>query len=338
MSENIKNTPDDIGELLNGLDELTLGETETLLTGIDKVTLSLDEELLLKRKVLEKAGIEESEIMRKDERKEMLVGNPTRVKNKKHIRRALLCIAAVMVCSIVAVGASHMDGLQRFWGNDTEIYSERTIETIESVQNENIKFNIEGIVADKYQCVFVVSTEALTEEGRRIINSNTHKHYVFPMTIKPIFLSGDPNQGSSGIFQYTDDNKNKDYKAYRCDFELENVDLSQPVTIEFEGLSMQFDIPEFMEAITLYPEEEAEIELVELSSIGYYYKVEGMEADFAEVRLINQDGTLDEELGYQGGMAQEDDEEVMVIGSFTELVDLKNYSGIQLDGVNYTAK
>ncbi len=327
MSENTKNTPENMEGLLNSFDDLTLEETEILLEGINKVTLPPSEEIRLKTKILEKTG-----------------GYPIRVKNKKHMRRALLCIAAVMVCTIVADGASNLDGLQRFWGNDTEIYSKRTVETIQSVQNENIKFNIEGIVADKYQCVFVISIEALTKEGRKIINKNTDKHYILPLTIKRSFLSGDPNQGASGIFQYTDDNKNKDYKAYRCDFELKNVDLTEPVSIEFEGLSMNFDIPQSMGMITLYAGSAAASQSVDLSPIGYYYKPAGIDEDdplsteFGEVRLINEDGTLDEKLGYHGAMVRGENEEVMVIGSFTELIDLNDYLGIQIDGIKYTAK
>jgi hypothetical protein len=210
------------------------------------------------------------------------------------------------------------------------------LETVQSVQNENIKVNIEGIVSDNYQCVFILSMEALTDEGRKLIKNASDPHNIaFAIKITPAFITGAADQGSSGIFQYTDDNKNKDYKAYRCDFELENVDLTQPATVEFAGLTMSFDIPSYMQVITLYPDSDSGFESVDLSPVGYYYKA----AEFAEeVRLINSDGTLDEELGYHGSMHQENNEEAMIIGSFTRLIDLHDYLGIQIDGIKYTRK
>ena len=43
-------------------------------------------------------------------------------------------------------------------------------------------------------------------------------------------------------------------------------------------------------------------------------------------------------MGYSGSMYQENNEEVTVIGSFITLIDLNDYLGIQIDGINYTAK
>ncbi|MBR0596474.1 DUF4179 domain-containing protein [Sinanaerobacter chloroacetimidivorans] len=335
MSKNRNNISDNSVKILNGLDDLNMEETETLLSGINKVTLSPDEEMLLKAKVLERVGAGELGMAQEVERKTEIGKRAVHSKNRIYMRRAVACIAAVMVCSIVAIAAANMDGLQRFWGSDTEIYRDRALETVQSVQNDNVKINIEGIVSDNYQCVFVFSMEALTEEGRKMIKKYNNKHMVLDLGIKPTMIAGAEDQGMTGIFQYTDDNKDKNYKAYQCDFQLENVDLTKPVTVEFAGLTMRFNIPQYMQVITLYPDSEAGFESVDLSPIGYYYK----DAEYAEeVRLIKKDGTLDDELGYFGSMAQENSEEVTVIGSFTRLIDLNEYLGIQIDGINYTAK
>lgn len=334
MRNNRNNIPDNSVEILNGLDDLNLEEAETLLSGINNVTLSPDEEIYLKAKILQKAGVEEWKMTREVERKTVMGKRVVHTKSNTYMRRAAACIAAVMICSIVAIAATNMDGLQRYWGGDTKIYRDSTIETIQSVENEDVKANIEGIVTDNYQCVFVFSVEALTEEGRKIIDTNISKHYIIALKIKPKMIEGYP---STGIFQYPDDNKNKDYKAYKCDFELENVDVTQPVTVEFAGLTMNFDIPQYMQVITLYPDSEAGFESVELSPIGYYYKA----AEYAEeIRLIKKDGTLeDDEMGYFGSMSQKDNGEVTsIVGSFTRLIDLNDYLGIQIDGINYTAK
>ncbi|WP_027398456.1 DUF4179 domain-containing protein [Anaerovorax odorimutans] len=318
------NMPDNSMEFLNILDDLDIEGTDKLLSGINKVTISYETEKCLKSKVCKKLGAEFL-ITQEEERK--TVYN----KNKKYIRRAIACIAAVMILSTAALAATNLDILQLYWGDDKEIYSDRSLETTQSVENENVKFNIEGVVSDKYQCVFILSMEALTKEGQKIIK-NANKDISLALEIKPSFKD-DLNHGSMGIFQYTDDNKNKNYKAYKCDFELKNVDLTKPVIIEFNGLSMNFNIPQYMQVITLYPDSASGFKSVDLSPIGYYYESEES-AD--NIDLINKDGTLDDEMGYHGSMYQENNEKVMIIGSFTRLIDLDDYMGIQIDGIKYT--
>ena len=340
MRENKNYISDHRMELLERLDDLDPEELAPLVSGINKVGLSYDEQMSLKSKIMARAGIEF------DSESEPELGNVTEaggrtvsIKNRKHMRRAVICIASVMACFLVAFAAANMDALQRYWGDDKELYSGSFSGTAQSVQDENVKMNIEGVVSDKYQCVFVLSVEALTDEGRKMIEQNTGKHDFLGLEMKPTVIDGAEDHCATGIFQYTDDNKNKDYKAYECSFELDQIDLTQPVTVEYVGLTMNFDIPEPMQIITLYPDAEASIESAELSPIGYYYKVADIDTDFAEVRLIKKDGTLEEEMGYHGGMHREEDpEEVMVIGSFTRLIDLNDYPGIQLDGINYTPK
>ncbi|QHI72434.1 hypothetical protein [Aminipila terrae] len=321
-------------EILKGLDELDLEETEMLLLEINKVTLSPKEEMVLKEKVLKKVRSEAWESIGEADKKTVKEEKVLRTKSRICMRRITACIAVVMFCSIAAIAATNMEGLQRYWGGDTRVYRDRAIKTIQSVKNENIKANIEGIVTDNYQCVFIFSVEALTKEGRKIIDKNISKHHIVELKINPKMIEGSPN---TGIFEYTDDNKNKDYKAYKCDFELKNVDVLQPVTVEFAGLTMNFDIPKYMQVITLYPDSEAGFASVELSPIGFYYKA----AEYAEeVRLIKNNGTLeDDDMGYFSSMGQKDNGEVTsIVGSFTRLIDLNDYLGIQIDGINYTAK
>lgn len=325
MSINRNNISEDYTALLNNLDELTLEETEKLLIGIEKVTIPPDEENYLKAKIMDKAGIEEWQSIQELKRKPKVIYSITR----RYMKRTVACIAALMVCSIVAIAATHMEGLQRYWGDDTKIYRDISAKTIQSVQNENLKINIEGIVADKYQCIFIFSVEALNEEGQKIIKKNKDKHHIIPLKIEPKMLEG---FASTGIFEYTNDNKNKDYNAYECDFQLENVDLTQPVILEFAGLTMKFDIPPFMQVITLYSNTDEEPESVEISPLGYYYKSSEYAGD---VRLIKKDGTLDEEMGYFGAINQKDNQEIMMIGSFTKLIDLNNYLGLQINGNIY---
>lgn len=312
--------------LLDNLDELTLEETEKILVDIEKVTIPLDEGNYLKAKIMYKAGIQEWQITHTLKREPKVIYYITR----HYMKRTIACIVALMLCSIVAIAATHLEGLQQYWGDDTKIYRDNSAKTIQSVQNENLKINIEGIVADKYQCIFVFSVEALNEEGQKIIKKNKDKHYIIPLKIEPKMVEGFAN---TGIFQYTDDNKKKDYNAYECDFQLENVDLTQPVTLEYAGLTMKFDIPPFMQVITLYSNSDEEPESVELSPLGYYYKASDYEGDIC---LIKKDGTLDEEMGYFGSINQKANQEIMMIGSFTKLIDLNNYLGLQINGINYT--
>lgn len=323
-------------ECLNWLDDLSIEEAEALLSEINKVTICTDESSTLRAKALAKVGIKEAKITQKTEER-MVVRKWDKgykcIKSCQFTRRVVACIAVIMTCSVVAIAATNMSALQRFWGDDTEIYNDKALETVQSVQNENVRVNIEGIVSDHYQCVFVFSVEALTREGRRIIK-DANKDIPSALKISRTVIGGYEDE-SSGIFQYTDDNKNKEYKAYRCDFELKNTDFTQPAVVKFDGLTMKFDIPKYMQVITLFPDSESELQSVDLSPIGYYYKA----SEFAEdVRLINKDGTLDDELGYQGAMSQEANEEVTIIGSFTRLIDLNDYQGIQIDGINYTTK
>lgn len=330
-------------KLMRLLDDLNLEETEELLSEINTVTLSPQEEASLKTKILEKCGIDGTKITNlqeakdneKEQNRKMVV---TKTRKIKYVRKAVSLIAAFMICSILVMAATHSNGLLRYWGSDTDIYEGSSLEILKSVQNENIKMNIEGIIADKYQCVFVLSLEALTKDGRKILKeaSNFKKHPEDPLriNIKPPFKNN--LSGSTGIFQYTNDNrKNKDYKAYNCDFELENVDITKPAIVEFNGLSLKFDIPEPMETITLYPDSKGGFESVDISPIGYYYQSTQLAED---VCLIKKDGTLDETMGYGSGMSQEDNEKTWAIGSFTRLIDLKDYLGIKIDGINYTIK
>ncbi len=336
MSGKRLNFPDNMGDLFHGMEDLSLEQAEELLLGIDKVTICPSERAVIEKKVLRKVIAEAGERMEEEGRIQIgkQKGWERHFKNRKYMKRAVICIAAIMACSVVAIAAANINALQRFWGDDTRIYGTRALETVQSVKNENVKVNIEGIVSDKYQCVFVVSMEALTKEGQRIIRA-ANKDISSKLKIEPIALEGGEFKGTRGIFQYTEDNKDKDYKAYRCDFELEKTDLTKPVTVDFDGLTMKFNIPEYMQVMTLYPESEAGIESVELSPIGYYYKASELAE---EVILIKKDGSLDKELGYHGSMVQQDNEEVMAIGSFTELLDLKEYMGIQIDGIKYTVK
>lgn len=336
MNKN-KNNISDNEEIFDCLDDLNLEETEILLSGIDKVTLSPDEGISLRTKVLKRAGAEGMGTTQEANTKTENGKRDRRMRNRIFMGRTAACIAAIMICSSIAIASVNMDALQRYWGNDAEIYRDRALETIQSVQNDNVKVNIEGIVSDHYQCVLVISVEALSEKGQEIIKKYNNKHMVLDLKIKPAMVEGAENQCQFGAFQYTDDNKNKNYKSYKCDFPLKNVDLTKPVTVEFAGLSMNFNIPEYMQVITLYPDSNEGVEKVELSPIGYYY--ENADAEYADqIRLIHKDGTIDEELGYFGSMVKDDNGKVTIIGSFTRLVDLNDYAGIQIDGVNYIAE
>lgn len=325
MTRNREDSHEHSVDLLKGLDELNLEEADELLSGIEKVTLLYDEKSSLKARVLRKAGIQPV-VQEIDQQSDGIVNH------RRYIRKAIVCIAAVMIFSIVAIAATNMDALQRYWGNNTKIYSDRSLKTAQSVHNDNVKVAIKGMVADKYQCVFVLSLEALTKEGQKILK-NANKDIWSVLTIKRTAIDSTDRLGGS-VFQYTNANKNKEYKAYKCDFELENIDVTKPVTVKFDGMTMSFDIPESMDTITLYPEDEAEIKSVDLSPIGYCYK----DSEFKDVRLINKDGTIDDKLGYHGSMSQENNEEVTIIGSFTELIDLDDYLGIQVDGIDYIVK
>lgn len=334
MSRDTDNITDDSVDFLNFLDGLNPEQAESILMGINKITSCSPDMVSLRAKVLAKVGLEELRKPQEPESKAGIGKWNMHSRNKNIMRRAVACIAAVMTCSIVAIAATNVDAVKRFFGNDTEVYSGITLETVQSVENENVKVNIEAIVSDNYQCVFVLSMEAITQEGRNIIK-NANKDISSALEISPTVLDDDEIENCIGIFQYTDDNKNKNYKAYQCDFELENVDTTKPVTVEFDGLTMKFEIPKFMHIKRLYPEAKPGLGSVDLSPIGYYYKDNELAMD---VRLIKNDGTLDDELGYNGSMSQENNEEVLVIGSFTRIIDLNDYLGIQINGVNYTER
>ncbi|WP_324824625.1 DUF4179 domain-containing protein [Sinanaerobacter sp. ZZT-01] len=327
---NKKNTPQDFSKFLSALDQCDLRETEMLLTGIRKVTLSSDEQGDLKAKILRRAGIEDLSIQQ-DQEKE--IEGKRRIHNKRRIymRRMAACAAVIMVCSTIAIAGAHLDGLQRYWGNDTNIYGDRTLETVQSVQNDDIKVNIEGVLADQYQCVFVLSAEALTKEGQKMINKGSGKHMTLELEINPTPIDPSIKIGH-GVFQYTNDNKNKDYKAYQCDFELKDVDITKPVTVNFHGLTVNFDIPEQIQTVTLYPDSVSDIESIEVSPIGYYYK--GSE-HAEEINLINRDNSLADDMGYSGAIDMSYGSGTMIIGSFSKLVDLNDYKALRIDGVDY---
>jgi len=330
---NNKNTPDEFSKFLSELDQCNLRETEMLLSGIRKVTLSSDEQGDLKAKILRRAGIKDLDIQQEKDKK---IEGKRKIYNKRRIfmRRMAACAVVIMVCSMIAIAGAHLDGLQRYWGNDTNIYGDRTLETVQSVQNDDIKVNIEGVLADKYQCVFVLSAEALTKEGQKIINKGTGKHMTLELEINPTPIDPSMKIGH-GVFQYTNDNKNKDYKAYQCDFELKDVDITKPVNVEFHGLTLNFDIPQQMQTATLYPDSESDIGFVEVSPIGYYYKG----TEYAEeINLINRDNTLVDDMGYSGAIDMNDvnnGRDTMIIGSFSKLIDLNDYKALRIDGVDY---
>lgn len=340
MNKKIDDIQDNNREVLKELEELNLEQTEKLLEEINKVTLSKNEIKKMNKKLLKKLKREKVGIISQEERTIKARKRKIDFKSSNSIRRVGVLIAVIMTFSVVAIATTNMESLLEYFGDDTEIYLEDSLENIQSVENKDLRINVDGIVSDKYQCFFVLSVEALTKDGKKIIKEATKdKHYVVSdFEIKYDYIIEEKGNKGYGIFEYGDYNKKNDYKAYKCHFELENVDLLKPVFVELLGLTMELDIPEPMQMITLYPEKESNIKCVELSPIGFYYinKDLDLEEFGSGVSLIKMDGELDEEVGYQCDFPMETDENQLIIGEFRKIIDLNNYKGIRVDGIDYT--
>lgn len=306
-----------------------------------------------------------------EEADNFVVNKKARFSGKIKWLAAAACFALMVIISKPVLNYATGDSVNSYFEGETEPYMEEILSHVTSVSNEELELRVEGGIADEYLCYMIVSFVGLTDEmearllqgnleeqdlfeqyvvlpnGERVphITSGSNTHIVETVTGRRKAVSMIPDAHATYIISYRFDDNNLS--------EIEKVGFA------FEGLAVEVDVNDYLSPMYRLEAENGEGALtdayVSRISFGFTYHfdepitdedIENMNIEY-DIRLIRADGTVltDEEMGedigysMSGGYGTGDMEECLdgrwMNGHMPEIINLEDYCGLQVNGVNY---
>ena len=263
------------------------------------------------------------------------------------------------------------DSVNSYFKGETEPYMEEILSHVTSVSNEELELRVEGLIADEHLCYMIVSFIGLTEEmEERLLQGDLEEQELFETAV--VLADGestsDISSGSNTHISLNSVGKRTAvsmipdaHATYIITYSLPDKNFSeiQAVQFAFEGLSLEVDVNEYLTPMYGLEAENGEGKLSDayISSLGYgftYHLDEAIsEEDYenmgfhCDVNLIRADGTVmtSEEMAEQKGRTQTGgysigDTETYIEGCWEEghmpeIINLEDYCGLQVNGVNY---
>lgn len=275
---------------------------------------------------------------------------------------AACLVLGVVLAASAAVATGLLDALQTYFQGDTEPYLEEILSAAGSVANEDVELRVEGAIADESTCHMIVSLIGLTPEGKGRISSQR-----LPGAFDVYALTGDGTKvehlawGAAaytkpGLFGTTAKSFFEDAEAtFIISYYLEGGQIHEikSVCLGYDDLVLELEVaghlsPEY----TLRPEtaDSSAPSSLRMSRIGLYFSVPVSDCPTDQltfdVRLIYADGTVasqeqTQDLGLSlRWSSPADNEDVEVTGHWGSgasiaILDLEDYCGVQVNGVNY---
>lgn len=259
---------------------------------------------------------------------------------------AAVCAAAVLALGGITVLASGvMEGFTQYFRGDLGKYHDQILQSAVHAENEDYAIAIDGVLSDERQCMFVFSIEALTRESTKELQRMLEEFRGFPDTEKDLIFTACLRDGTeetpkgSELFQYGD-LQSDSFQTYVVTMDANDLDVKslrevEYWTVSFGGLTLNAKPEVIMSSQPLTGQQpDPRIKDVTWSPIGFGFQ--SSDEEF-EVWLISKDGTIDEEKAYGTGFFRENDGDwVNVKGDFRyEVMDLENYRGLRINGIDY---
>ena len=286
------------------------------------------------------------------------------------IAACAVCVLLVFVIGATAYAAGAFDKILLYFKGDTGDYMDGIIASTASVSNGEMTLRIDGAIADEHACHLIVSLVGLTEETKKLFTDNVHDEQS-ALKAYAVSASGEEvsfwNWGSGSVSERIG------FRKYRNSF-FADADATFVVDCEFDGkhsmsemdsiwityqvLALKLDVQQYiLPEYKLFTETETELTDLTISGLGVYF--EAPEEWFRQARddgskleftMIRSDGSLyenNQEFGlswsagcdekyahYSGAWKMKKKHAMMTI----DILDLEEYCGIQINGVNYYYK
>lgn len=281
---------------------------------------------------------------------------------RRKIRRPVTlaaAIAAVMLLLIsICLATGVLDGFYNHFsgGGELEKYSEYIAACTATAASEDVEIGVSGAVMDRRRLVLVLSVKGLSEEGRELVNTKD-----FPLA--ELEITAGFKDGAAGEISHTASwhkgsrNMSAAWSSYAVSVSAEAGELSdiESLSISYGGASMQLALQDYaLESRRLESGDPAALRTVEMSPLGIYLELPITDRDpsalrqlvaSTEVIPILADGSLAGEYFLNGGGdGNVNSDFYPLYMSFviiedrtlkTELTDLSQYSGLQINGIDY---
>lgn len=283
-----------------------------------------------------------------------------------------VCFAFLVLTGkpIVNYATTIYHSVTSYFKGETELYMEEILSRVTSVSNEELELRVEGVIADERYCYMIVSFIGLTEEmENRLLEGNLEEQDLFEKYV--IWKDGAREEHwASGSITYTKEapfgRKAESvipdaHMTYVISYQFDDNNLSETEAIgfAFEGLAVEVDVNDYLAQMYHLEAENGEGKITDvfMSSISFgftsHFDTPATDEDVAvdkaeyDIRLIRADGTvltlkeMGESIGYSysGGYSTGDTEEYIggcwVEGHMPKILDLEDYCGMQINGVNY---
>ena len=282
---------------------------------------------------------------------------------------AAACLALLVVFSKPVFNYATGDAVDSYFEGETEPYMEEILSHVTSVSNEELELRVEGLIADEHCCYMIVSFIGLTDEmEKRLLRGDLEEqdlfqtHAILSNGERVEVLSSGSNtyvmnsiEGRKAVSMIPDA-----HAVYIITYQFEkNLSEIEKVGFSFEGLSVEVDANEYLVPTFGLAAEDGEGKLtdayISCISFGFTYHFDAPLTEEAvndmnvncEIRMIRADGSvltreeMGEEVGYSmtggydAGDTETDIDGCWEKGYLPEILDLEEYCGMQVNGVNY---
>ncbi len=160
---------DDIFEMMS---KLSAKDAETLVNGIELPEEYHDDESeRILSSVMRKAGFEMNET------------NVKITKKKRRLKKTIICgLAAALVLSAAGWTAKTMGAFDRVnaaFAQDVSPFETEIMKHAQTVENNDLKMSIDGVVADEVKCSVVITLESKSERGEKLLEQLEYADYRF---------------------------------------------------------------------------------------------------------------------------------------------------------------
>lgn len=294
----------------------------------------------------------------------------SRTQVSHHVSRGMAAVLAAVVL-LVTLGATAFatgvfDRFLLYFKGDTQDYMEGIIRSAKSVSDGVVTLRIDGAIADKHACHLVVSVKGLTKTAEREMKDQRFldlKAYAVSKTGQQISFwnwGAGVTSRSTGLWKRSwslFDDADITF-VVSCEFDnTQSMDQMESICVAYGELKIDLNVQEHM--VPEYPlitEEESSFKNVTISPLGLYFDArlddlleeEQLPRAISSISyvMIRSDGTLydnNEEFGLSTGTTyNEADEYIHITGAWKAegpitvcILDLSEYSGIQINGINY---
>lgn len=279
------------------------------------------------------------------------------------------CVMLIVFVGKPILNYATSDAVNSYFEGETEPYMEEILSHVTSVSNEELELRVEGLIADEHHCYMIVSFIGRTEEmEKRLLRGDLEEQYLFQT--HAVLLNGEEieilSSGSNTYVMETIEGRKAvsmipdAHATYIITYQFENkMSEIEKIGFSFEELYVEVDANEYLVPAYRLEAEHGVGKLTDayISSIafGFTYHfdeplteedVNDMNVD-VEFQLIRADGTVltREEMGvivgysmssgYQAGDTKMYVDGCWEKGHLPEIIDLEEYCGVQVDGVNY---